>query len=257
MIKSPRFFLLSMAFIALSASLLSGCNSDSESFPEPGDATESMAVTKSSSRGPIVAVFCPNPLRNGSPPDGVRRAALDATRRIDCSLASFYWTERAMADRWLDEQCALRRQNGEVPVVMLAGHSLGATEAAEAERRIQRRDPETVTLLLVTVDAIKTGKIGAKAGVTGTVIGMASPVGKSKLNFTSYDSAPEPNGRNFLRHVNYYQTKVNLYKGSPMPDAENHPLSDTGKTLNHGNADDFAYPMILSDFRQALGRTAR
>lgn len=224
----------------------SGCGRKVDPFPQPGNVTEKASIYRQSNLGPIVVVFTSHPLEEKSPPDGVRAAAMRAVGGKSCSVASFHWQEKAMAERWLGEQIQARRNQGIQPRLILAGHSFGATAAAETVREATGRHPDAVVVLLLTVDAIKTGKIGSTAGViAGSIPGV-------KTSFAAYDSAPAPDGGTFLRHINYYQANSALYRGMPMPAAENHLLVDSTALLNHGSADDFAYPLLVADLRRAL-----
>lgn len=232
-----------------------GCNREVEPFPEPGGVSESSDVVRDAQRGCIVVTYASYPLRNGAPPDGVRLAMTRSLGNIPCSAASFYWTERPLAMRWLQEQLEMRRRRGEIPRVLLAGHGLGATEAAETARELLAREQDVQIVLLLTVDAVKTGRINSAAGVTGNAIVTHLP--GVNYSFTAYDSAPSPDGKRLWSHVNYYQDKTPYYHGTAMPGADNHLLIDWTGLLNHGNSDDFAMPMIAVDFRQALERGSR
>jgi pimeloyl-ACP methyl ester carboxylesterase len=237
---------LSAILVALA---IPGCGGEPEAFPEPGDANESSAIIRETGGGDIIVVYSPYPLRRGAPPDGVRRAAQQAIGRGQCSAAAFFWSEKAMSIRWIRSQIAERIRFGLPPRVILAGHGLGATAAAETARTLCRDPSDVVVALLLTVDAVKTGPIGSAAGVTGSVIASSLP--GVKVSFAAYDSAPAPDGLRLLAHVNYYQTAT-VYHGAPMPGAENHRLDDSTGVLNHGNVDDFAFPMLASDLRRAM-----
>lgn len=237
----------------LFALALAGCGDEPDAFPEPGNATESAAVIREAETGDIVVVYTSYPLRRGAPPDGVRRAVQKAIDRRPCSAAAFYWSEKTLSTRWIQMQIAERTRQGLQPRIILAGHGLGATTAAETARSLSRDPSGAVVTLLLTVDAVKTGRIGSAAGVTGTVIASSLP--GVKASFTAYDSAPAPDGQRLLVHVNYYQTATG-YHGAPMPHAENHHLGDSSGVLNHGNVDDFAFPMLVSDLRRAMAAGA-
>ena len=244
----------SFAAALILAITLIGCGQEVDPFPSPGNVTEAAIIIRRSSLGPILVVFTPYPLHKDAPPDGVHAAALDAIGGLNCSAAAFHWSERDMAERWIKEQTDIRRSQGVAPQLILAGHSLGATTAAETARDVLNRQPDVIIPLLLTVDAIKTGRIVSKAGVTGAII--ANSVPGIKTNFTSYDSAPYPDNVRFLRHMNYYQNNSSLYHGVAMPGAENRLLTDSTTLLNHGNADDFCYPFMVREFRFVLaGRT--
>lgn len=250
--RAKRRAALALA-VCLAVAFVAGCGKEVDPFPAPGNVTEAGVIMRQSSMGPIIVVFCPYPLDDASPSDGVRSAVIRAIGGENCSAAAFHWTERAMAERWVREQLEVRRLHGTPLRIILAGHSLGATTAAETARDIMTNLPDVVIPLLLTVDAIKTGRISSTAGVTGAFIASASGI---KTSFTAYDSAPTPDGRTLRRHVNYYQKNSDLYHGSPMPGAENHLLHDTSGLLNHGNADDFALPLLVRDIHFAMTRGA-
>lgn len=234
--------------------LTSGClDKNVEPFPEPGDLGESGLVVRNEKTGPVVVTFASYPLKPGSQPDGVRAALMRAlSDDDDCSVATFFWSERTRSMRWIQDQLEERRKRGQPPRLILAGHGIGATEASETAREIIFGDRDVEIVLLATVDAVKTSKIGTAAGATGNVIARRIP--GVNLSFTAYDAAPEPDGRQLWAHVNYYQTKSVYYHGSPMPHAENHRIDDWTGLLNHGNADDFALTFLVADFREALRR---
>lgn len=174
-----------------------------------------------------------------------------------CSAATFFWTERDRTRRWLFDQIESRRV-ANLPVrIILAGHGLGATEACELAKDLMRqyRDQGVEIALLVTVDAVKTNRIGSAAAVTGNALTRRIP--GVDHNFTAYDAAPAPDGKRLWAHVNYYQSKTTYYHGTAMPHAENHRLDDWTGLLNHGNVDDFAFGFLVADFRQALQKARR
>lgn len=234
--------------------LLCGCGeSNVDLFASPNNARESAEVVRSSAAGPVAAVFTSYPLRDGAPPDGVRVAMLRASARIPCSVATFHWTERGMAERWINGQLELRRQQGLPRRLILAGHGFGATEAAEYARDLLFNDREVELVLLLTVDAVKTGRLSGAATAGGAAIVNRLP--GVNMNITAYEAAPVPDGRRFRSHINYYQLGSPYYHGAAMPGAENHLLSDWTGLLNHGNADDFALPLLTADLRAALKRS--
>ncbi len=238
---------------ALLAGLLAGgCGKEIDVFPEPGNATELADVYRLDNRGCVIVSYASYPLRKNSPPDGVRAAITRAMGNAPCSAASFYWTERIMAERWIREQLAARRNAGWPQRVILAGHGLGAAEAAETVKTVLASDPMTEVVLLLTVDAVKPGRISSTAGVTGAAIATRMPV--LKVNLFAYDQAPVPDGRRFWAHVNYYQNKSEYYHGTSMPGAENHLIGDWSGLLNHANSDDFVVSLLTSDLRVALQR---
>ncbi len=212
-------------------------------------------VIRNSGTGPVAVTFISSPLRPGAPPDGVRAALIQAMGGRDCSAASFLRSDRDRAIRWSREQFDERRRRSLPPRLILAGHGLGATEASETARDILFGDRDAEITLLLTVDAVKTNKIGSAAAVTGTAIAKRIP--GVDYNFTAYDAAPEPDGRRLRAHINYYQTKSAYYHGTAMPHAENHRIDDWTGLLNHGNADDFALTLLITDLRQALTAAGR
>ena len=224
-----------------------------EVFPDPADARESAKVIRQADAGCIAVAFVSYPMRAGAPPEGVRAAVIEASRRVPCSAAVFFWSDRVVADRWLREQFDRRRRSGQPIRVVLTGHGLGATEAAEKTKDLLARDPDVEIALLLTVDAIKPGRIGSMSGTAGATGGaLAKRLPGVNVNFAAYDSAPAPDGLRFRSHIHYYQDKSQFYHGSAMPGAENHLLEDWTGLLNHGNSDDFALPLIVSDLRAVL-----
>ncbi|MCC8179823.1 MAG: hypothetical protein LIP23_02795 [Planctomycetes bacterium] len=246
---------VALALGAAASALVCGCLMQQvDMFPEP-NANESARVARLADQGVVLATFASYPLRDDTPPDGVRAAMLRAIGGRPCSAATFYWSERALALRWIREQLELRRRNGWPPRLILAGHGLGATEASETAYDILREDTDVEIVLLLTVDAVKTGRIGSAAAVTG-----AATVGRIpgvNLNFTAYDAGPQPDGRKLWAHVNYYQTSSPMYSGAPMMHAENHHLEDWTGVLTHGSSDDFAMPLVAADLRAAIARGSR
>lgn len=234
-----------------------GCmvGDDVEPFREPGDQTETRQVHRNADTGAVVVTYASYPLNPGAPPDGVRAALARAMGDAPCSAATFYWSERERALAWISAQLDARRRRGEEPRLVLAGHGLGATEASETAREVLFHDRDVRIVLLLTVDAVKTGRIGSAAGVTGNAIAHRIP--GVNHNFTAYDAAPRPDGDRLLAHVNYYQAKSVYYHGTAMPFAENHPIDDWTGLLNHGNADDVSLSFLIADFRQALRPPSR
>lgn len=233
---------------------LAGCGGEIDAFPDPGGASESGQILREAPMGPILVVYTPYPLRAGAPADGVRRALEASLGRLPCSAAAFHWSEREMAERWIKEQMEIRRHRGRPVRLVLAGHSLGATEAAETARDLLFREKDVVIPLLLTVDAVKTSRIGSSAAVAGAVVVNRLP-GVS-LSLTAYEAAPVPDGQRLWSHINYYH-RNSVYHGSAMPGAENHLLDDWSGYLNHGNIDDFAYPLLVADFRASLARAGQ
>ena len=211
---------------------------------------ESGEVIRTADIGSVVVVYAPNPPKPGTPPDGVRSALLRAIGDAECSAATFYWSERTRAMRWIQDQLKQRRQRRMPPRLILAGQGLGATEASETAREIMFNDRDVEIVFLLTVDAVKTGRIGSAAAVTGNAIARRIP--GVEHSFTAYDAAPEPDGLQLWHHVNYYQTKSVYNHGTSMPYAENHRIDDWTGLLNHNNAGDFSLTFLIADFRQAL-----
>lgn len=240
------------ALLFISMLAVGGCGKEIDVFPEPGSATESAEIIRTGNSGCVVVSYSSFPLRKDSPPDGVRAAVLRSLSRTPCSAAAFYWSERAMAERWIREQLAIRRNAGMPMRLILAGHGLGAAEAAETAKDILAREPDVQIVLLLTVDAVRPGRLTSTARTAGAAI--ANHVPGVNLNLIAYDAAPIPDGRKLWAHVNYYQAKSDYYHGTSMAGAENHLLSDRSGVLNHATADDFAIAQITADIRQALAR---
>lgn len=248
-------------FILIAALLLAvclaggGCMKGVDPFPEPGGLDDSSQILRTEGRGPIVLSFASYPMRPGTPPDGVRAAIMKTIGSVPCSAATFYWTENERFRRWFGDQADERRARGLPVRLILAGHGLGATEACELAKDILYNDRDVEIVLLLTVDAVKTNRLGSAAAATGNVLTKRIP--GIDHSFTAYDAAPEPDGKRLWSHVNYYQAKSTYYHGTAMPHAENHRLDDWTGLLNHGNADDFAYTFLLTDLRQALSEGSR
>lgn len=249
--RTPFLCLLLAACLAAA-----GCGNQVEIFPEPGSAEEPAQIVRNSATGCIVVAFSPYPYRAGAPTDGLRRAVETAIGRAPCSAATFYWSEKPLAERWLNAQIQSRRQYGQPIRVVLAGHGLGATEAAETAREMIIRDPTVEVTMLLTLDAVKPGKINYAAGAAGAAVNRITGVNMS-TSLVAYDSAPPVDGVRLLSHINYYQTKNSVYHGAAIPGAENHLLDDWSGFLNHGNIDDFAYPLLTADLRAGIARGMR
>lgn len=232
---------------------LQGCRGEVDVFAEPGAQTEKADVLRQGAAGCVLVSYASYPLRKDAPPDGVRAALMRAIDGQTCSAAAFYWTENLMAERWIREQLARRAAAGRPQQLILAGHGLGATAAAETARAIMASMPEAQILLLLTVDAVKTGRISSTAGYAGNQI--ANRMGL-RVNLVAYDGAPMPDNVRLLSHVNYYQNSSEYYHGAPMPGASNHHIADTSGVLNHADIDDFILPLAESDIAAALRRAA-
>ena len=232
-----------------------GCigGSQVEPFAEPKNIRESVDVLRDAPVGPIIVSYASSPLKQDSPPDGVRAAVIHAIGATQLSAACFFWTERELAMRWIREQMDARRKRGIPPRLILAGHGLGATEASETARELLFHERNFEIVLLLTVDAVKASKYGSAAYVTGNAIVNRLP-GVSH-SFTAYDAAPAPDGKKVWAHINYYQDKSVNFHGSSMPKAENHRIADWTGLLNHGNADDFAMPFLVTDLKYAIARS--
>ncbi|MDR3077666.1 MAG: hypothetical protein LBV15_02755 [Planctomycetota bacterium] len=220
-----------------------------ESFSRTDGGEESLRIARSSDFGQVLAVFSTLPLARGTPPDGVSRAALRALGRRDCSAAFFHWQRRDLAEDWIREQLERRRRAGRPARLILAGHGHGGAAAADAAHAILSRDADAAIILLLTVDAVKTDRLAAAAGsaIVNRIPGVSA-------NFMAYDSAPVPDGIRLWSHVNYYQDGSEPTRGTAMPGAENHLARDPSGLLNHGNIDDFMFPLLVADFRAALER---
>lgn len=226
-----------------------------DQYPEPRGLDESSQIHRTSPYGPIILSFAPNPMRSGTPIDGVRAAIQRTIGNTPCSAATFYWNERERTRIWFEGQANERRSRNAPVRLILAGHGLGATEACELAKDVLYNDRDVQIILLLTIDAVKTNKLGSAAAVTGNALTKRIP--GIDYSFTAYDAAPEPNRKTLLSHINYYQAKSTYYHGMAMPHAENHRLDDWTGLLNHGNADDFAYTFILADLREAIEKGAR
>ena len=231
--------------------LPAGCDGRVSVFPEP-QANEASRVLRRSDQGSIVIAFASYPLKAGVPPDGLGMALSRAITRQPCSAAVFYWSERVLAERWIGEQMTARRDTGRPVRLILAGHGLGATEASEAARGLMLRTPDAEIVLLLTVDAVKPNRIETAAALTGSALFNFSRMQGTKASLSAYDSAPSPDGRRLWAHINYYQDNSQLYHGTAMPWAENHRIDDWTGLLNHGDADDFIFPLLESDLKAAL-----
>lgn len=244
-------FALAAALLAFAA----GCGREVEPFPEPGASGESAEIIRAEATGPVIVAYASYPLKRGAPPDGVRTAVYRAIGNTRLSAASFFYSERDIAIDWVREQLDLRRRRNLPPRIILAGHGLGATEAAETAREILFHDRDVQIVLLLTVDAVKTGRLSHAAGVTGNVLSRRIP--GVNHSFTAYDAAPPPDGNRLWAHINYYQTNSVNYHGTAMPGAENHQLTDWTGLLNHGNADDYAFSFLVGDLRHAIAESLR
>ena len=251
-----RIFALALVSILL---LVAGCGQEQEVVPVAKKPSERALLLKQSGTGPVALVMVPHPIIGKAPADGVRRALARAVTGKDCTAAAFIFSEEAAAEKWLLKECERRRKAGIMPQVILGGHSLGATAASEIAKHVLGRTSDVVVRMLVTVDAVKTGPVGAPTGMASTVLTLGNPIPGKHVYFFAYDSTPRLDARRMLAHVNYYQLQTKLYHGKPIRSAsENHQVITRPKdTVNHGNVDDYAFPMIFSDFRQALQQGVR
>jgi pimeloyl-ACP methyl ester carboxylesterase len=250
---AARAAALGLALLALAFS--GRCRGgEAEGFPGPAGEGEMARVFRTTDSGCVLAVFSASPLADGVPPEGLRLAAIRALGRSPGSAAFFYWSRQDLAERWIRGQLEARRRRGFPLRLILAGHSQGGATAADMAKTLLDRESDAEIALLLTIDAVKTGRIETAAGAAGAAI--ANRIPGLNVNFTAYDAAPVPDGRRFWSHVNYYQDKSRFSRGAPMPGAENHRLEDRGGLLNHGNADDFALPFLTADLRAAIGGVA-
>ena len=217
-----------------------------------GERDNAFLILREMPAGCVAAIFSPLLFVPGAPPRGMGRAILQAFGQLPGSAAVFTWQRQGQARDWLRRQADNRRRSGLPVRLILAGHGLGGAAAAETARFILDREPDSEVILLLTVDAVKTGRVERAAGAAGSAIAGSLP-GVS-ANFVAYDAAPIPDGRRFWFHVNYYQNRTPLCRGARLPWAENHLLHDTMNFLNHENAEDFAFPFLVADFRAALER---
>ncbi|MCD8352356.1 MAG: hypothetical protein LUC93_17265 [Planctomycetaceae bacterium] len=247
--------LRTLAVTALLLVFFAGCGREVEPFPEPGASSESAEIIRAEAIGPVILAYASYPLKSGAPPDGVRMAVYRAIGNTRLSAAAFFYSERDKAMDWVREQLDLRRRRNLPPRIILAGHGLGATEASETAREILFNDRDVQIVLLLTVDAVKTGRLSHAAGVTGNVLSRRIP--GVNHSFTAYDAAPPPDANRLWAHINYYQTNSTNYHGTSMPGAENHQLTDWTGLLNHGNADDYATSFMVGDLRHAIAESLR
>lgn len=232
--------------------LAAGCVGESSGAPQT--VTASRKILAESDRGPVLLVLKPHPVYVAGLPGGLQRAAEEASAGGGCSAAVFHYADSVAAETWLRAEVEKRRAAGRKAELVLAGHSLGATEAAELARRLLRRPDCPTIRLLLTVDAVKTGSFGsATSKMAETVVGLGGPLPKAGMYFVAYTATPAVDGKLLLAHVNYYHTGTKLYHGSPIASAsENYCLDQPELGLNHGNIDDFVYPAALGDLRAAL-----
>jgi pimeloyl-ACP methyl ester carboxylesterase len=244
---------LTLLLCAIVAAFLAGCGSaDDEAaliMPAGGE-----YVIREAEKGTVLLILESHPFNSGSVLSGLRRAAIHAAKFGECSAAAFYVADFQKAESWLKRECRQRQEEGGKARVVLAGHSWGATECAEMAKRLLKSDPKITIELLVTIDAIKSGTFGATTGITSNLLLLNNPIPVTGGYFAAYDNAPRVDGKRLRAHVNYYQTRTALYHGGAMSGAsENHPVS--GKLINavnHGNLDDYVYPMLMADFAAAI-----
>ncbi len=239
-------------FVLASLIAMTGCARQAEPISIADTPSERAVRIRAADMGPVAVVLTPHPL--ALIPGGVRRALSDASEGTPCTAAAFFYTEQRRAEQWILDLCAKRRKAGEQPRVILAGHSLGATAASEAAKRILRRTDDVCIELLVTVDAIKTSTLGTTTGMGATVLTLANPIPGKHAYFIAYEDTPDVDGQRVRAHVNYYHLETKLYHGGPIRTAtENHRIcGEPERVLNHGNIDDYAYPLIRADFERAL-----
>lgn len=250
------------AALALALAAVAGCDpaGNDDYWVSPGTVTEDAQIMRRDARGPILVVFCDHPLDPKAPPDGVRRAALEvAAQAPTLSAAAFYRGVAERGEQWLNAEISRREFQGESPRVILAGAGLAATAASEAAWRVLRNYDRVTVDLLVTVDAVKAGAVARTTGMATAAIKSANPIPGTRRDTIAYEGAPRPDGIRLRAHTNYYQTDTALLHGAPMPGATvNQRIVGPRHTVNHGNVDDYAYPMIRADFERALwGRVGR
>jgi hypothetical protein len=241
------------------AMALAGCLREPAPLPPVGEASEAASILVQANRGPVALVLLPHPITEQTVPAGLHRALLDAYAGVPLSAAVFHETERERALRWLVGEIRHRRRNGRTPRLVLAGHAAGATAAGEIARHVLRREPAAVVELLLTVDAVKSTAVGATTGVAGTLLTLNNPLPGQTAHFVAWSDTPPVDGRRLLQHVNYYQTETGLAHGARIRSAsENHHVTSTpGEAVNHGNIDDFAYPLLRADLATALRHARR
>lgn len=231
--------------------LLPGCGNQTEPVPTVNMESEAVQVLCTSNRGTVALVFTPHPMKKSAPPDGVLRALRNVQGKG--SAAAFYYTARNRGEKWLLAECEKRRLAGIQPRIVLGGHSFGATEAGVLATRLLRLHEDVAIELLVTVDAIKTGMVGSTAGVASTVLTLGNPIPGKHVYFVAFDSVIPADGKRLVYHTNYYQLETKLYHGGAIAGAsENYLIPQSDGIINHGNIDDFVYPMVMADMQAAM-----
>lgn len=243
--------------IALLAAGTVGCLREPE--PKTSFGTIPQRILRSEPEGPIALILLPHPL---SPQGGIpalEQALVESMREGKGSGAVFFYAARSLWEPWLTHEIASRREKGIKPQLILAGHSWGGSAVCELTKRLLARESDVTILLLVTVDAIKSTRIGATAGMAASAIGKVNPIPGVDINAIAYTNAPPVDGTRLIRHTNYYQDQIRLCRGAPMEGAsENHRItSHPPEAINHGNVDDYAYPFLVADFRAAFRTSPR
>nr|MBN2711214.1 hypothetical protein [Planctomycetota bacterium] len=236
---------------------LSGCQEkETDPFADIGTVMPGAGekVYRISSQGVVMLGITSHPLDDDGPLSAIHRAVKLASSEAPCSAAVYDYSDRVNAAAWLASECNRRIRAGRVTRVVLVGHSIGATAAGEIARQLVEKKNSVQVFLLVTVDAIKSGAISSTTGITSTILTLNNPIPGMKSYFTSYDGTPPVDGVRLVSHVNYYQGNTTIYHGCPMAGAsENHLVTTVPvDAVNHGNVDDYAYPMILGDLRVAV-----
>ncbi len=235
---------------------LAGCLREPAPLPPVGETTEAASILVQANRGPIALVLLPYPITEQTVPAGLHRALLEAYTEGPLSAGIFHEKERDRARRWLLGEIRHRRRAGYTPRLVLGGHAAGATAAGELAGDLLDREPDVVIELLLTVDAVKSTAMGTTTGVAGTLLTLNNPIPGKTAHFVAWDGTPDVDGRRLLAHVNYYQTETGLAHGARIRSAsENHHVTSTpAEAVNHGNIDDFAYPLLRADLAGALRR---
>ena len=244
------------AAAGLCLALAAGCaDAARPSWPPVGEATPKVIRFADEDDGPVLLAFSASPPNPEAPPEGLRRAMARLTAERDCAAALFPHAESGEAWRWLEEQFLRRRHLSVAPRLVLIGHGLGGTQAAEFAKRVLR-DPkqrDVVIELLVTIDAVKNGMVSKPMGIASAAVNRATPIlPTGRLDFIAYNSAPRVDGKRLRAHANYYQPDNTLMHGGPMDGAANQRLLGPAGAVTHENADQYALPYLIADVNHAL-----
>lgn len=233
----------------------------------PGEGAR-QRVLRTLAGGAIVVVFPGRERLNGGGQSGLARAAASCAR-LPANIALFADGAEEEAAAWIlgrfDRPAsptgghpASRRDTGFVrrgPAIAVAGYGGGGASAGETVRRILREREDVRIDLLVTVDAIRKGAIPLAKGTTASLVTLDRPIGGRGRSFFAYSAAPRPDGKRFLRHVNYYQTHSAFLRGASIPGAsENYEIVRRWDgAVRHGNIDSYAAALVAADLRAVCG----